>query len=596
MTCDEPPPQRTLIEDHGLVGDLRSAAVIDISGAVSWLCWPRFDSPSIFGSLLDPQGGHWSIRPAHDADGYEDGRQTYLSGTNVLITRFHTSTGLVEVEDFMTLDTEHRQLVRRVHCLRGEVTMQMRCHPRPDYARAEATLRARDDGCATIATPDYDLELASTTELGVDDHTIAADFDVREGDVVDFALGEPGGSLAGDCGLARTIDWWKRWTAQSEYRGRWRQAVERSALALKLLTHAPTGGIVAAATTSVPETLGGERNWDYRYVWIRDAAFTLYALLRLGHQQEAKDFTGWLLRRLQDCEGRDDPPLSPLYDLDGNDRIAEEELDHWAGYGGSRPVRVGNAASSQRQLDVYGELIDSLYLADKYGAGLSLDEWTQVRRLVEYVIDHWHEPDDGMWEARLEPAHHTSSLLMCWVAVERAMRMAHSRGRPAPLERWRAGRDEIHATLLERGWNAELGAFTRILDGDDLDASILLAPLVKFLPATDPRWTSTMAALEEHLAHGPLVDRYATHDGLDGDEGSFTICSFWYVEALARAGEVERARHLFDRLLSYGGPLGLFSEEIGADGHQLGNFPQAFTHLALISAAYQLDEALDAAT
>ena len=577
-----------------MIGDLRTLAMVDRSGSIGWMCWPRFDSPSIFGSLLDPDGGDWTIRPVDDGDLDPDGRQTYLSSTNVLITRFDTPTGLVEVEDFMTVDTDERQLVRRVHCLRGEVAMAMRCRPRPDYGRSGSpTLSTDGVDRVRIDGGDVRLDLVATTALDVDGDTIVADFTIAEGDIVDIALCEPGCRLVGDCGAARTIAFWKRWTGIGTYRGRWREAVERSALALKLLTHEPSGGIIAAGTTSLPETLGGERNWDYRFVWIRDAAFTLYALLRLGHRDEADRFTGWLLDRLAGCDERAGAPLAPLYDLDGEDDLDEIELDHWEGYAGSRPVRVGNAASAQRQLDVYGELIDSLYLADKHGQGLSVDAWTQIRRLVEHVIEHWHEPDDGIWEVRTGPARHTSSLLMCWVAVERAMRMARHRGRPAPLDRWRAARDDMYAELMERGWNDELGAFTRLLDGDDLDASILLAPLVKFIPATDPRWRSTLDAIGRELAHGPLVDRYAIHDGLDGDEGSFTICSFWYVEALARAGEVERAQHLFDRLLSYAGPLGLFSEQIGATGRQLGNTPQALTHLALISAAVALDEALD---
>lgn len=396
-----------------------------------------------------------------------------------------------------------------------------------------------------------------------------------------------------------TITAWQTWTQRGTYAGRWREMVERSALALKLLTHGPTGGVLAAATTSVPEELGGTRNWDYRYVWIRDAAFTIYAFLRLGHVAEAEAFAAWLLGRLDECDPEHErPPLSPLYDLDGATDLEEIELDHWRGYADSRPVRIGNAAANQRQLDVYGELIDSLYLTDKHNGGLSLDTWQSIVRLVDWVIDHWESPDEGIWEPRSGQQRFTSSLLMCWVAVERAMRMAIHRGRPAPLERWREARDEMHRTLLDRGWNDELGAFTQTLDGDTLDASMLLTPLVKFIPATDPRWRSTMTAIDEHLAHGPFVDRYdlaATEegDGIAGGEGSFTICSFWYVEALSRSGAVDAAHRRFDRLLSYASPLGLFAEQIGVDGRQLGNVPQGFTHLALISAAFQLDEDLD---
>ena len=367
-------------------------------------------------------------------------------------------------------------------------------------------------------------------------------------------------------------------------------------MTLKLLTHGPTGGIVAAATTSLPEVIGGERNWDYRYVWIRDAAFTLYAFIELGYLSEAEAFTEWLVQRVQTCNrSGDQPPLSPLYDLDGNAEIDEIELTHWSGYADSTPVRIGNAASGQLQLDIYGEMIDALYLADKHGDGLSLDTWQNVCVLVDWVVDNWAQPDEGIWETRGGEQRHTSSLLMCWVAVERAMRMARDRGRPAPYERWRAGRDEMHACLVADGWNDELGAFTQTLGGSTLDASVLLMPLVRFISPTDDRWLSTLDAIGERLAHGPLVDRYdpaETDDGLDGNEGSFTMCSFWYVEALARAGRVGEARSMFDRLLSYASPTGLFSEEIGPEGRLIGNFPQAFTHLALISAAVQLDEVL----
>lgn len=608
--------QRALLGEHGAVGDMESLALVDRFGSIDWFCWPRFDAPSLFGAILDADGGHWSVRPRpadrDELEGHDEratdavhSRQMYLSETNVLITRFHTATGIAEVEDLMTVDGP-RRLVRRVLCQRGTASIEVEVAPRPDYGRIDPRL-SNDGGSLLIEWGDESLTLSvigasSTFDVDRRAGTARLTFDVDAGDDVLLVLHEsssPSGDLtraAIELAIDDTIAFWQRWTGRSTYRGRWRQAVERSALALKLLTHRSSGGLIAAGTASIPEHIGGQRNWDYRYVWIRDAAFTVYAFLELGHVDEADAFAAWLVDRLDGCEQHDEP-LVPLYDLDGRREVPEYELDHWSGYADSRPVRIGNGASGQRQLDIYGELIDSLYLTDRHGDGLPVDAWRHVCALVDRVIEGWREPDQGMWEIRSPGERHTSSVLMCWVAVERAMRMATARGRPAELDRWRRARDEMHAELLDEGWNDEVGAFTRVFGGDDVDASILLAPLVKFLPGDDPRWLRTLDAIDEQLAHGPLVDRYDTDvvdDGVGGDEGSFLICSFWYVEAMARAGRVDDAHRLFDRLLTYANPVGLYSEQVGPDGHLLGNFPQAFTHLALISAAIHLDEALDA--
>ena len=581
------------LERYGVVGDLGTLAVIGDDGSVDWFCWPRFDSPSVFGHLLDDGGGCWTLTPS---DRVSARKQMYLSATNVLLTRLHTDHGVVEIDDAMTIGTGERMLLRRVRGVRGSVEMTTRASVAPDYGRREPTYETTPGGVEIEIGADGPLFMSGGVDLDVLDDAVAATFTVDEGDCVWFALGSSAPADAARSFHA-TVDHWQEWTSRSTYRGRWREAVERSALALKLLTHADTGGLIAAGTTSLPEVVGGERNWDYRYVWIRDAAFTLYALLELGYDGDAEAFTAWLADRIDECgpAGGDDAPLSPLYDLDGHSDLDETTLDHWSGYRNSTPVRIGNAASAQMQLDIYGEMIDSIYIADKQGEGVSLNTWDHVCTLVDWVIDHWQEPDDGMWEARSGPQRYTSSLLMCWVAVERAMRMARRRGRPAPLDDWRRARDHMHRTLVDRGFSDDLGAFTQTLDGDTLDASVLLMPLVKFIPPDDPKWLSTLDAIGEGLAHGPLVDRYdpeLTDDGLAGEEGAFTICSFWYVEALARAGRVQEARLNFERLLTYATPTGLFSEEIGPDGRLLGNFPQAFTHLALISAAVSLDEAL----
>lgn len=582
------------LEDYAIVGDMRTLAVVGADGSMDWLCWPRFDSPSIFGGLLDEDGGSWRVQPANGSDAT---RQLYLSGTNVLVTRFHTSQGVVEIEDFMTLGDAGQHVVRAVRCLVGSVDMTAQLDARPDYGRARATIEVVDDELVIEeTTTNLELRASGTVCWTADDGRAESAFTVDEGEVQYLVLGERSLHRT-ECARLHgsTTEFWRDWSDATSYRGRWREHVERSALILKLLTHEPSGGIIAAGTTSLPEVLGGERNWDYRYVWIRDAAFTVYAFIEVGHVAEATAFADWLVARVDNCGDSDAPPLSPLYDLDGNDDLEEFELDHWSGYADSAPVRIGNAASGQLQLDIYGELIDALYLADKHSDGLSVETWRHITTIIDWLGRYWHEPDDGMWEARSGPQRYTSSLLMCWVAVERAIRMANHRGRPAPLSEWQEIRDEIHSTLIERGFNREIGAFTQVLDGHAMDASMLLAPLVRFISPSDPMWLSTLDVIADRLAHGPLVDRYdldETDDGLDGDEGAFTICSFWYVEALARSGRVDQARDLFDRLLSYSSPTGIYSEEIDPSGRLVGNLPQAFTHLALISAATYLDGAL----
>ena len=591
-------PATPEIDDHGVIGDCETLALVSNLGDIDWLCWPRADSPSIFGSILDPDAGRWTIQP--EARTHRT-QQFYLSETNILVTRFQTDDGIVEIDDAMSMAGPQR-LVRRVRCVRGPVTVRSEFVPRPDYARAEVRWSAPAAGAVEMATDALHLRLAASEPIELDGDIAVTTATLDEGDELAFELSTADtpfdhDDITGhvDGIVATTIDYWKLWTAGGTYRGRYRAAVERSALVLKLLTNRTTGGMLAAGTTSLPEHLGGERNWDYRYVWIRDAAFTVYALLEIGHDAEADAFIGWLVDRVDECNDTGDSPLTPVYDLDGNARIDEQTLD-WRGYDDSRPVRIGNAAADQFQLDIYGELVDSLYIFDRHVRGLSLDTWDKICLIVDYVIGHWREPDDGMWEIRAEPQRHTASILMCWVAVERAIRMAEFRGRPADLVAWRQARDEMHATIRTEGWNDEVGAFTQTLGGDTLDASILLAPLVKFVDGRDPRWTSTLDAVIGHLAHGPLVDRYDTDrydDGLTCGEGSFTICSFWLVETLARAGRVEEARRSFDQLLGYANPVGLFSEQIGRAGRQLGNTPQALTHLALISAAVALDEALD---
>ncbi|GAB3991148.1 glycoside hydrolase family 15 protein [Nocardioides marmoraquaticus] len=604
------------IAQHGLIGDLRTCALVGTDGTIDWFCAGRFDSPSVFGSILDPeQGGCWRLGPSDEG---VTTSQFYYPDTNVLVTRFMTQRGVAEVHDFMpvlqTKDPAHRQrIVRRVTAVRGSADLEMTLTARPAYGRLGCDVRPAEHGL--LMTGDgVRLGLSATVPLEVADGSATARLSLEPGEEHLFVLEVlPEGADESDVAspeeidsdrlFHRTVEFWQAWIARSSYRGRWRETVHRSALTLKLLTHEPSGAVIASPTTSLPEAIGGERNWDYRYVWIRDAGFTLYALLRLGFTEEAADFMRWLSERMGDpkdaenhegADGQDLGPLRVLYTIDG-DLPHEVELDHLRGYRDSRPVRAGNGAVDQLQLDIYGELIDSVYLFNKYGDGLSADAWADLTRALEWLIDNWDRPDAGMWEIRDEPRHHTTSLLMSWVAIERMMRTARQRGLPGELARWGEVRDEIYHRIMDRHWSDEIGAFTLHDEGTDLDAGILLMPLLKFLAPNDPKFLSTLRAVEEHLVSDTLVFRYdvsASPDGLDGNEGTFSLCSFWYVEALTRAGRLSDARLALEKMFTYANHLGLYAEQIGLAGEQLGNFPQAFTHLSLISAALNLDREL----
>jgi GH15 family glucan-1,4-alpha-glucosidase len=593
------------IADHGLIGDLRTAALVGTDGTIGWFCAPRFDSPSVFGSLLDrDEGGSWTLAPDGEISRTQ---QFYFPNSAVLITRFLTQDGVVEVHDFMPVrsahEADHRQrLVRRVSGVRGKNTVRMCVDARPDYGRSHCFTEPTESG-VLIAGDGVRMSLTATTELTVDGGTVGAEFSLGDGDTVQFVLEmldddqQPNcDSIADTDGLFDdTTTFWRKWLSQSTYTGRWREMVHRSAITLKLLTHEPTGAIIAAPTTSLPELVGGSRNWDYRYVWLRDAAFSLYALLRLGFMDEANAFIRWLSERLgRDVLDGDLGPLRVLYDIDGNLPVEEMTLDHFSGYRDSAPVRVGNAAVDQLQLDIYGEIIDSVYLFNKYGAGISHDAWTDVLQVVGWVLENWDREDAGMWEVRDRKGAYTSSRLMCWVAIERTIRMARQRGLPGDVAAWSKVRDEIYDRIMTECWNNELKAFTQTEGGDRMDASVLLMPMVKFLSPADPRFLSTLRAVEEHLVTDSLVFRYDPEsDGLDGAEGTFSICSFWYVEALTRAGRLEDAQLALEKMFTYANHVGLYAEQVSATGDQVGNFPQAFTHLALISAALNLDKALD---
>ncbi|AZM63706.1 MULTISPECIES: glycoside hydrolase family 15 protein [unclassified Streptomyces] len=597
-------PRYTPIADHGLIGDLRSAALVGTDGTIDWYCCPSFDSPSVFAALLDAErGGSFQLAaavPAHT-------KQFYFPDTNVLITRFFTEDGIGEVQDFIPIDGEssarrpHR-LIRRVLCVRGSVPFRTRVAPRFGYGAVPHTVRLTGD-IAVFSCRDLCLALTATVPLEADGTDVRADFKLTEGETAVLTLdqcAEDASPYRCECGEAErefnaTVAYWRRWLASSRYKGRWREMVHRSALTLKLLTHAPTGAIVAAPTTSLPEQLGGERNWDYRYVWVRDAAFCVYALLRLGFTEEAKGFMTFVSLHISPGDRKASGPLQIMYGIDGRTDLSETELNHLEGHQGSAPVRVGNAAAEQLQLDIYGALVDSIYLYDKWAESVSSEQWDHVTALVDWVCAHWDQPDEGIWETRGGRKNYLYSRLMCWVAIERAIRMAHRRGLPADLPRWRATRDTVYRRIMSRYWSDARQAFVQHEDGDVLDASVLMMPLAMFIAPTDPKWLSTLDSLTAELVSDSLVYRYDPNespDGLRGDEGTFSICSFWYVEALTRAGRLDEARLAFEKMLTYANHVGLYAEEISHTGEQQGNFPQAFTHLSLISAAFNLDRAL----
>jgi pentatricopeptide repeat protein len=597
------------IENYGIIGDLHSVALVGLDGSIDWLCLPHFDSPSVFAAILDDEkGGRFKIAPTSDG---VTRKQLYWPDTNVLVTRFFSPDGVAEITDYMPIDASangrgHHQLIRRVEVVRGEINFQLECSPAFNFARDGHETEISAEG-ASFHSPQLSLGLAASVPLKRRSDGVVAEFTLREEQMAVFVLRqiEPGD----DCGVCfskreeeelfmRTVEYWRRWLSKSTYTGRWREMVHRSALTLKLLTFEPTGAIVAAPTTSLPEGIGGERNWDYRYTWIRDAAFTLYGLLRIGFTEEAEAFMGWLEDRSHNP--KPDGSLQLMYGIDGRTDLTEEILDHLEGYKGSRPVRIGNGAYDQLQLDIYGELMDAVYLYNKYGDPIWYELWTHLRALIDWVCDNWQRKDEGIWEVRSGQQHSVYSKLMCWVALDRGLRLADKRSFPADRERWLKVRDEIYEEIMEKGWSPQRKAFVQAYGGDTLDASSLIMPLVFFVAPKGPRMLSTLDAInrppkDNGLVSNGLVFRYDVEksaDGLMGEEGTFNLCTFWLVEALTRAGRLEEARLIFEQMLSYANHLGLYAEEIGPSGEALGNFPQAFTHLTLISAAFNLDRAL----
>jgi GH15 family glucan-1,4-alpha-glucosidase len=594
------------IAEHGLIGDLQTAALVASDGTVDFYCYPRFDSPTAFASLLDDKrGGRFALAPRGD----HVTKQMYLPNTAILVTRFLSPEGVAEVVDFLPIDnptvvTDRHRLIRMVRGIRGRVELVASVEPRPDYARGSAKAVVNANGTVAVfegAVPD--LHLLSSWPLQGHDGDVRAVFAVEAGDVGALVLAS--GPLTGqrevkaeEIGqlLDETTRYWQDWLAHGTYRGRWREAIERSAITLKLMTYAPTGAMVAAPTTGLPEQVGGERNWDYRYTWVRDASFSVFALLHLGFVNEAAGLSVWIRDRIEQKAGRDGPPLSIMYRVDGSSDLKEESLDHLDGYMGSKPVRIGNGAADQLQLDIYGEAMDSISALDRQVSIIGDRGWRDLVRMLDWLCDNWEQPDEGVWETRGGRRPFTYARLMSWVAFDRSIRLAVERARPANLAKWEAARDDIYRAIMDKDWNPDINAFVQYEGGDVLDASNLLMPVVGFVAPTDAKWVSTLAAMDRILVSDSLVYRYdpkASPDGLRGSEGTFSLCTFFYVHALTRTGRLEEAHLTFEKMLTYANHVGLFSEEIGLSGEQLGNFPQAFTHLSLINAAVDLNAALD---
>ncbi len=596
------------IEDYAPIGDLHTVALVGKNGSIDWCCLPCFDSPSVFGALLDAdKGGSFRIAPVDEVEIKR--KQMYLPETNVLLTRFLSANSAGELTDFMPMKRagtaeQHHRLIRSVTVVHGSMTFVLVCQPGFNYARDSHRVEVSDTGALFQSTS---LRLSLSSPLPLEQNKqggVQATFTLRKGQSVHFVLESakerdhvPSPLSEGhyQAAFQETLHYWRGWLAQCTYQGRWRGMVQRSALVLKLLTYAPTGAIVAAATTSLPETMGGARNWDYRFTWVRDASFTLDSLLKLGFTQEAEAFMGWLDARCHEL--KKDGALQPMYGINGEHELTEQTLDHLEGYRQSKPARIGNGAYSQMQIGIYGEMLDAIAIYNRYDA-ITYDLWENVLRLLDWLSQHWQDSDEGIWEVRGGPKAFVNSRVMSWVAFDRALRIARERGWPAPEEQWRKIRTQIYEQVMTQGWDEKKNSFVQFYGSDALDASALLMMSVKFIGSKEPRMLATIERIQQDLTSGALVHRYnpevAASTGTGkSQEGTFGACSFWLVENLARTGRLDEARLLLEKLLSYSNHVGLYSEEISPTGEALGNFPQAFTHLALIAACSTLDQALN---
>ena len=596
------------IEDYALIGDTHSAGLVSNQGSIDWLCLPRFDSAALFAALLDNErGGYWSIRPVEDTVAVS---RRYIPDTLVLETTFATTTGTITLTDCLAFEEGSRPespeavytkdvLLRVVSGVRGSVPMRVDYAPRFDYGNIVPWLRRRGAVLEAVGGPDA-VDLHCDVDLDLDHATASGDFTVEAGDEVAFLAAYHPSHQHRDVQLSpdessrliqRTVDFWRRWAARCTYDGRWREQVMRSLLTLKALTYSPTGGIVAAATTSLPEKIGGVRNWDYRYCWLRDATFSLDVLLESGYTAEAVAWRDWLLRAV----AGDPEELLIMYGLQGERRLPELELEWLSGYEGSRPVRIGNAAAQQFQLDVYGEVMDSFHSAARAGIEPMDAAWDLQREIVDFVCDHWDEPDEGIWEVRSGRRHFVHSKVMAWVAIDRGVKAIDQRAREGPRDRWEKTREVIKEEVLRRGYDEGRGSFIRAYDEPELDASLLMLPLVGFIDVHDPRMTSTIDAIARELTHDGFVSRYRTHDSDDGlppGEGAFLLCTFWLADCYALMGRVEEAEAIMERLIGLCNDVGLLSEQYDPVAQRLlGNFPQAFSHVALVTTAMTLQAA-----
>ena len=593
------------IENHGIIGDLNTVALVGLNGSIDYMCFPNFDSPTLFAALLDAKkGGKFQIVPAFTK---MKTRQLYLPDTNVLLTRFLSKDGVGEITDFMPVEElyDGKELIRRVTTVRGDVHYNLICQPRFNYGRSghKAEMVSENEIIFTSEGEDKTVvRFLSSVPLRLENNDVVAAFSLSSNQTADFMLEAVDKEHPHKRdfnkfvteSLFKTVNYWKDWMAQSNYRGRWMDIVNRSALVLKLLTSYRYGSIVAAPTFSLPESIGYKRNFDYRFTWIRDASFTVYALIRLGYTKEAGAFMNWVEKMCEDIKGHG--RLNIMYSIDGGKLLKEKILDHFEGYCGSAPVRIGNDAYGQLQLDIYGELMDSVYLYNRYGEPISYDFWKDLAKQMDWLCENWNQPDEGIWEVRGGKQKFLYSRLLTWVALDRAVKISEARSFPVN-GKWKNERDIIFNSIYDEFWNEEMQAFTQYPGASTVDASTLMMPLVRFISPRDPRWLSTLARIEKELVFDSLVYRYkrdvAAPDGFISHEGTFSMCTFWYVECLSKAGQLEKARFYFEKMLGYANHLGLYSEQLGFEGEHLGNFPQAFTHLGLISAAYNLDKQLN---